>query len=589
MTLDDFTRDKQTLYTQLIQAGATPAKKNSFICPFHNDKTPSSWIKKSEVSGRWYWKCAVCQIRHDAISLAALNEGKDVKDFIAEKFGNKAEKFTAVYKTLEDLVHSIDGIIEEVNKYTNPETGNHDLITIRYYERGGDKKAFAQAYQTPSGYIRRKPKYKLPIFNRIRVKDAEAVIVVEGEACVRKLTELGFIATTSSGGSGAAGDTDWSYLSGKTVYLWPDLNPVGEKYIETIAQELKDEKLLKVNASGFDLPEGGDVVDLYDKILQEGGTVEDVSACIESLLDEAQENNPLEGYEVHLQEMRDGTYVNLPIKDFPILTSEARMLLNKRIGIVYGNAGFGKSLMVGKMSDDLKLDGIDVIRLCLEDEHHEHLKRSHAQQLQRAELVKEDWHRANPEASQIFYEQCKDMLTTLSSTIVAGENDAWDVDKILAWIDYQLSQGKELVIVDPISVIMTKDVWITSHKLMWGAKRILAKYPNGRVVFVGHNNSEGEVAGGMSFRRFSHAMFMLNRYKKPKKVLIADNQGETSVIEMHRSIGIEKSRYGSGQGLEIAVTINPSTLCMDELGIVLEILKDKPSTGKEIITEEIDL
>lgn len=589
MNLDEFTRDKQVLYTQLISAGAKPCKKNSFLCPFHRDTTPSSWVRKSEVSGRWYFKCAVCGIRHDAVSLAALNEGKDVKDYIREKFGTKAETYASSYKTLEDLVHSIDGIVEEVNKYTDPETGNCDLITIRYYERGDGKKNFLQCHQTPSGFVKKRPKGKLPIFNRLRVKDAEQVIVVEGEACVRKLTELGFIATTSGGGSGAADATDWSYISGKTIYLWPDLDASGERYIETIAQILKDEKLLRINAGGFDLPAGSDVVDLYNKILSEGGSDADVVSCIESLIEEAQENNPLEGFETHLEDMRSGVYVNLPIKDFPILTNEARMLLNKRIGIIYGGAGIGKSMMTGKLCDDLVLNGVNAVRLCLEDEHHEHLKRSFAQQLQRAELVKEDWHKENPEASKIFYEQAKDTLIALSPSIVAGENDAWDADKILAWIEGQLEAGKELIIIDPVSVVMTKDVWITSHKLMWGSKRLLAKYTHGRIIFVSHNNTENEIAGGQAFKRFSHAVFSLNRYKQPKKALIVDKHGETSVIEMHRSIGIVKCRYGPGDQLEVAITINPNTLCVQELGIVLEIVKETKQTGKSITLEEVDV
>lgn len=588
MDLDQYTRDKQALYTQLINAGAVPGKKNTFHCFLHKDNNPSSWVKKSEVSGKYYWTCAKCGVWYDVIAVEALNTGVSPGQLIKEKFGG-GPVYQPIYKTLDELVNSIDGIVEEVNTYTNPETNNHDLITIRYYDRGDSKKQFTQAYQAKSGYINKRPKGDLPLFNRTRIKDADTVIFVEGEKSVRLLTKLGFIATTSSGGTNNATFTDFSPLDNKTVYLWSDNDAVGNKFIDEVAAKLPNSTLFRINIDGLELTEGDDVVDLYDKIILAGGSEADVINCIHSLIEDAAENNPLQGFEEHLADMRDGTYVNLPIKDFPILTSEARMLLNKRIGIIYGNAGFGKSLFAGKFCDDLVLSGVKAIRLCLEDEHHEHLKRSFAQQLARAELVKEDWHKENPEASAIFYEQSKDMLLTLSATIVAGENESWDADKILAWIEKQFKAEKELVIVDPISVIMTKDVWITSHKLMWGAKRLLAKYPHARIVFVGHNNSEGEVAGGMSYRRFSHAMFMLNRYKKPKKVLIADNNGETSVIEMYRSIGIEKARYGSGSGLEIAVTINPSTLCMDELGVVLEEIKDKKSTGKVVDSEEIDL
>jgi 5S rRNA maturation endonuclease (ribonuclease M5) len=589
MILDEYTRDRQAIVTALLNAGAKPGKKNTFHCPFHNDSNPSSWIKKSEVSGRYYWTCGKCHIYYDVIALEALTKGVEPAELIREKFG-KAQPYQTYYKSLEELVGSIDGIVEEVNPYTNPENGNLDLVTIRYYERGSGNKKFAQAYQSPDGYVRKRPKGLLPLFNRTRIVEADSVIFVEGEKSVRLLTKLGFVSTTASGGSKNAEATDYSLLANKTIYLWSDNDEAGERFIEAVATHLENSDVRKVDITGLELATSDDVVDLYEKITAAGGSEEDVKNCIHALLDDALENNPLAGYEQHQEDMRSGAYVNLPIQDFPILTSEARMLLNKRIGIIYGNAGTGKSLVTGKLCDDLVLHkGIKAARLCLEDEKEEHLKRTQAQQQKRSEIVKEDWHRANPEASKLFYEEAKEMLKVIAPTIVAGENDTWDADSILQWIERQLDNGCELVVVDPVSVIMTDKIWITSHKLMWGAKRLLAKYPRGRIIFVSHNNTEGEVAGGMSYRRFSHAMFMINRYKKPKKVVIADNFGEQHVIEMHRSIGIEKARYGSGGGLEIAVSINPTTLCMEELGVVLEELKDKKPTGKIIEHEEVEL
>jgi hypothetical protein len=583
----EYLSDKDILYKELVKAGAIPSKKNSFHCFLHKDRNPSSWIKKSAVSGRYYWTCAPCGVFGDALWIEATNRGIDPKELFKEKFG-KEPQYKVFYKTLDELINDIDGVVTEVNPYTNPNTNNLDLITIRYYERGEAKKKFVQAHQSKDGFVKRKPDGKLPLFNRTRIATSSSIIFVEGEGCVRKLTELGFTATTAAGGSKNATNTDYSPLQDKTVILWADLDLPGTRYIEEVAACLSElespPKVFKINPEGFELPEGSDVVDLYDKILAEGGVEDDVIGAIHSLIEEAEENNPLAQFEEHLEDMREGRYVNLPIKDFPILTSEAKMLLNKRLGVVYGAPKSGKTLFVGKLCDDLTLAGYKVARLVLEDELTEHLKRSLAQQTHRAELAKEEWHRANPLASKVLYEENKELLGELIKTIVAGEDQEWTAEKGLAWIDAKLSQGYDLVVIDPVSAFMTENVWITSHKLVWGAKRILSKYPNGRVLFVSHSNAEGNVAGGMAFKRFSHAMFMTNFYKVPKEVMIANRDGEMETVEMKRSIGIETSRYGAGQGLELVTTINPDTLCLDEVGVVLEVLDKKSRKSNK--TEE---
>jgi len=61
------------------------------------------------------------------------------------------------------------------------------------------------------------------------------VILVEGEKCADALAGLGFLATTSMGGSNAARFTDWSPLAGREVIIWPDHDAPGAKYASTVA------------------------------------------------------------------------------------------------------------------------------------------------------------------------------------------------------------------------------------------------------------------------------------------------------------------------------------------------------------------
>jgi transcription elongation factor Elf1 len=589
-------QDREQLYAQVVAAGGKPSRNNTFLCPFHGDTNPSSQIKKG--SRGWYFVCYACGALFDVWDIEAKIKGIDISELVKEKTGKTkiVEGWKNYYATVDDFIKSIDAIdIEEVNKYTDPETGNADLLVVRYLPRGGSKKMFAQGYQTPKGFVKKRPSGLLPLFNRIRLNDSDTVLFVEGEKSVRQLTKLGFTATTGSGGSQNAASHDYSPLAGKRVLLWADNDVPGKAFMEQVRDKLLEvapaPTVFMVDTSGLELEEGGDVVDLCEKVIAEKGTYEDCIDYVQSLVDDSVEVNRLKCLEDLLDDMRDGKYINLPIKDFPIITNEARMLLNKRIGIVYGTAGFGKTLFIGKTCDDLQLAGYKVARLQLEDEMEQHLLRSLAQQSLRGEIANDNYHRENPLESKVLYEQFKPTLDTLAPTITAGEHEDWNAEKILSWIESQLKAGKELVVVDPVSVVLDKNVWITSHRLMWGLKKILAKYPNGRVVLVSHPNAEGDISGGQSYKRFSHCMLMLNRFKKPKEVELVDVHGELSMATIDASIGIVKARYGKGNGIEVAVKLDPGTLKMTELGIIIrELDKKRKHVGKDFdVDDDVEL
>jgi hypothetical protein len=567
-------RSKEELHKQVVDAGGRPARNNMFHCPFHNDTTASSWIKCSK-DGFYYFRCFTCNKWDDVWGIEAHNRNMDVRDLIKEATGNKLPPAVPAYfKTLDAVVESLDAIaVEEINQYTNPTTGNIDLFTIRYLPRGGERKQFAQGHQTPAGFIKKRPAGLLPLFNRIRLNESDTVIFVEGEKCVRALTQLGFVSTTGSGGASNALAQDYSPLAGKTVFLWGDYDEPGNRYMEQVREKLLElsptPTVYIVDIEALELPAHGDVVDLIDRVKAEGGTAEDIKIQVELALSEADESSRLESLETLLDDMRTGRYKNFPIYDMPILTNEARMLLNKKIGVMYGNAGFGKSLFISKTADDLVLRGYKVARLQLEDELELHLLRSFAQQAHRSDIAAPEFHEANPEESERLYSEYKRTLDTIAASVMSGENDDWNVDKLLKWVETKLKSGVELIIIDPVSVIMTDKVWLDSHKLVWGLKRLLAQYPNGRVLLVAHPNDNGEVGGGKAYRRFCHTLLILNKFKTPKEVTVINARGAQEIVTAEASIGISKTRYGKGNGLEIAVKLNPETLCIEELGVIL--------------------
>ncbi len=592
-------RDKLELYKQVVDAGGIPAKNNMFHCFQHNDKTASAWIRKSK-EGFWYFRCFTCNFWMDVWDLEAKNRGLSLQELLKERVGSvPAPEQKYHYKSIEEIIESLDYIaIEQIDPYTNPESNNIDLLVIRYLPRGGNKKLFSQSHQTDGGFIKKRPAGMLPIFNRARVAESDTVIFVEGEKCVRALQNIGFTATTGSGGSSNASVHDLSPLSGKTVFLWADFDTPGKAYMEAIRDRLLEldpvPTIYIINVDELELPSGGDVVDLVEKTKSEGGTENDCKLQIEALLAEATESNRLGSFETLLDDMREGRRQNLPINGFPLLTSEAMTLLNQQISVVYGNAGFGKTLFVGKLSDDLALVGHKVARLQLEDDLPKHLLRTFAQQSGRSELTNPEFHKNNPRESHALYKQYQPVLDAVAATIVADETKEWTVTTILEWLEQQLKAGKTLSIVDPVSVVMTEKVWLESNKLMWGTKKLLRQYPMSRVLFVTHPNSEGEVSGGQAYKRFCHNLLILNKFKAPKNFMVLKADGTEEAIQAQASIGIVKTRDGRGSGLEIAIKLNSSNICIEELGVITKELKDTPAprgkyTGRDLEAENDDM
>lgn len=80
-----------------------------------------------------------------------------------------------------------------------------------------------------------RPLYRLP-----NIKNASAVILVEGEKCADALERVGVEATTAMGGAKAdPAKTDWSPLAGKQVIVWEDNDAAGSGLTERVRPYLE--------------------------------------------------------------------------------------------------------------------------------------------------------------------------------------------------------------------------------------------------------------------------------------------------------------------------------------------------------------
>ena len=80
-----------------------------------------------------------------------------------------------------------------------------------------------------------------PLFGLGSIKDyARPIHVVEGQKCQRALATLGLQSVTSILGAGSAEKSDWSPLmQAKKVYLLPDHDDAGERYVREVYRILR--------------------------------------------------------------------------------------------------------------------------------------------------------------------------------------------------------------------------------------------------------------------------------------------------------------------------------------------------------------
>jgi hypothetical protein len=128
--------------------------------------------------------------------------------------------------------------------------------------------------------VKEAPPKPWPLYNRTRVAASDTIVVVEGEKCVHALADIGIVATTAPGGAGKAPHADWTPLAEKTVYLWPDADPVnppkhphagkrtGIEHMKDVAQQLQALEppplVLWLDVDQLGLPPKGDVVEYLD-------------------------------------------------------------------------------------------------------------------------------------------------------------------------------------------------------------------------------------------------------------------------------------------------------------------------------------
>jgi len=135
-----------------------------------------------------------------------------------------------------DIPHSHPqlGVPEKVYPYRNEE-GNTFAAIYRFTNPQTGKKEIRPYCLKRRDWVRpeRPALYELDALAALPV---DPVVLVEGEKCADALSKIGFLATTSMGGSSGAARSDWAAMKGRSVIIWPDNDEPGSKYARSAAE-----------------------------------------------------------------------------------------------------------------------------------------------------------------------------------------------------------------------------------------------------------------------------------------------------------------------------------------------------------------
>jgi len=184
--------------------------------------------------------------------------------------------------------------------------GKPMFIIARYKREDGGKEIVPWSYCHKAGKYEWRQKNHpgpRPLYNlqELSSDPKKPVLIVEGEGCAetaRSVLEGKLIATTWPGGSNAAKKANWSILTGRDVFIWPDMDKKpnlsdskqpGMMAALDIFNEIKeDTKSVKILRPPSDVTDGWDITDA----VRDGWTLSEVMDLIGPLPGESSDVSP---------------------------------------------------------------------------------------------------------------------------------------------------------------------------------------------------------------------------------------------------------------------------------------------------------
>ncbi len=578
-TLEQAKQNEFILIETLTDSGAN-FKGNKCNCPFHDDQHPSAGIYRNEAQ-QFCFKCQTCGVQGSIIDIIAKVENVPAADVLkrlkksngASQRSQPKELTPKVFESMEALKSSMPFPIENTHPYTDPATGEVDLIVFRLKTPEG--KTYRQCSPVPGGWIQKKPKGLLPLYNRHRVMAADTVVIGEGERVVEAFQKQGITATTSSGGAGKAHLTDARLLVGKNIILWPDSDKIGADHMddwEAILQKLEPApRISRIEPADLDLSGKEDVVDFIEQLKASG--CNDISAGLNEALDKAKIKGIAAGVGDLIEDIIAGRRIAVKWP-WVRLGGLTKALVPGTTTLLCGNVGASKSFLVLQAVVFWFLAGIKFALYELEENRTYHLRRCLAQITSTSSLTDEDWIKDNPETARKLYADNTEFLDSFGVCIHASPETQPTLTQVAQWIEDRAKVGCRVIAVDPITAADTggQKTW-EADKVFLNSIAKTADIYQCSIVLVTHPikvvsfPDVTQLQGGAAYQRACQTILWLESHNE-KTGQVKASCG-TIDQDYNRTLHILKARNGKGQGARLAYNFTGDTLKLSELGIIV--------------------
>ena len=476
--------------------------------------------------------------------------------------------------TIEEYEARLNSTREATYRYTNPATRALDLIVFRWRDREGHKH-FTQGRAAPGGVVLKAPAKPWPLYNRTRLLTANPIIVVEGEKCVHALQDLGIVATTSPGGASNAQHADWSPLAGKTLYLWPDNDDAGAKYMDTVteaARGIAGATILRVDPADTGVGEKGDAADFLAAM--GGASRDEKRLAVQNVLADAVSCGVASEVMGRLEDMIAGRYRAVPLP-WPMLSRATRALLPGTVTVLCGDPGATKSIMLLQAMAHWHESGIPIAFYEMEEDRVYHLNRLVAQRVGDSNLTDPEWIERNPDLAREAFQSCQAEIDTIGRDMAEAPDSQKTLTELAEWVGRQALAGKRVIAIDPITAAAQgSKPWIEdlefllavkTHMRTHGASLVLVTHPRPGAKKAGLDN----MAGGRAYARFTQTVLWVRGLHPPQTKNIKTQLGPT-MIEVNRIVRVSKARNSFGSGMDFGFEFDGRTLRIKEHGLIEE-------------------
>lgn len=207
------------------------------FCPVHEaggDHKPSLLVGENDVDGKILLHCRSVGCSNESIVSAVGLEMKDLWPPDTRPKDRSGSVSATATKVRQEVVATYDyttkdgGMIFQKQRLEPGTEGRSKDFKIRKPKKGG-------GWEYKLGKCE-KPLFNLPVVTR--AKPDVPILIVEGEKCVRRLSDLGFVATCNYEGGGKWHKRYNETLRDRYVFVIPDNDEVGETHWRKVSENL---------------------------------------------------------------------------------------------------------------------------------------------------------------------------------------------------------------------------------------------------------------------------------------------------------------------------------------------------------------